>query len=64
LAKQCLDRRLPTQEKLAAEIQAVVTGREQKKIQIDWQFSIESARSKFNRHYQQVNAGNTMCSKT
>ena len=64
LAKQCLDRRIATQEKLAAEIQAVVTGREQKKIQIDWQFSIEAARSKFNRHYQQVNAGNSMCSKT
>jgi hypothetical protein len=64
LAKQCLERRIPTQEKLAAEIQAVVTGREQKKIQIDWQFSIESARSKLNRHYQQVNAGNTVCSKT
>jgi recombinational DNA repair ATPase RecF len=64
LAKQCLQRRIPTQEKLATEIQAVVTERERKKIQIDWQFSIESARSKFNRHYQQVNAGNSMCSKT
>jgi hypothetical protein len=64
LAKQCLPRRIPTQEKLATEIQAVVTERERKKIQIDWQFSIESARSKFNRHYQQVNAGNSMCSKT
>jgi recombinational DNA repair ATPase RecF len=64
LAKQCLHQRIPTQEKLAAEVQTIVAEREQKKIQIDWQFSIESARSKFNRHYQQVNAGNSMCSKT
>ena len=61
LAKQCLHRRLPTQEKLDAEIQALVTEREQKGIPIHWQFSIESARSKFSRHYQQVNAGNTAC---
>jgi DDE superfamily endonuclease len=60
LAKQCLDRRIPTQEKLQTEIQAVVAEREQKGIQIDWPFSIESARSKFSRHYQQVNAGNTV----
>jgi DDE superfamily endonuclease len=64
LAKQCLHRRLPTQEKLTAEVQALVGEREQKKIQIDWQFSIESARSKFSRHYQKVNAGNTACCKT
>ena len=61
LAKQCLHRRLPTQEKLDAEIQALVTEREQKGIPIHWQFSIESARSKFSRHYQQVNAGNVAC---
>ena len=64
LAKQCLDRRISTQEKLNAEIQAVVTEREQNNIQIDWQFSIESARSKFSRHCQQVNAGNSACFKT
>jgi DDE superfamily endonuclease len=58
LARQCLDRRIPTQEKLDAEIQAVVTEREQRGIPIDWQFSLESARTKFSRHYQQVQAGN------
>jgi DDE superfamily endonuclease len=52
LARQCLDRRIPTQEKLDAEIQAVVTEREQRGIQIDWQFSLESPRTKFSRHYQ------------
>jgi DDE superfamily endonuclease len=64
LARQCLDRRIPTQEKLDAEIQAVVTEREQRGIQIDWQFSLESARTKFSRHYQQVQAGNANCQRT
>jgi hypothetical protein len=59
-----LDRRLPTQEKLNTEIQALVTARQQKGIQIDWQFSLESARNKFGRHYHGVFAGNSECSKT
>jgi DDE superfamily endonuclease len=64
LAKQCLDRRIATQEKLDTEIQAIVREREQKAIRIDWQFSIESARSKFGRHYQQVHTGNAIYQKT
>lgn len=64
LAKQCLDRRIPTQEKLNTEIQALVTERQQKGIQIHWQFSLESARNKFSRHYQGIYAGPSGCSKT
>jgi len=64
LARQCLNRRIPTQEKLNTEIQALVTERQQKGVQICWQFSIESARNKFSRHYQQVNAENILCCKT
>jgi DDE superfamily endonuclease len=64
LAKQCLDRRIPTQEELNTEIQALVTERQQKGIQINWQFSLESARSKFSRHYQGVYAGVSVSSKT
>jgi DDE superfamily endonuclease len=63
LAKQCLARRIPTQEKLNTEIQALVTERQQQGIQIHWQFSLESARSKFSRHYQGVYAGPSGCSK-
>jgi DDE superfamily endonuclease len=62
LARQCLDRRIPTQEKLNTEIQALVTERQQRGILIDWQFSLESARSKFSRHYQGVYAGPSECS--
>jgi hypothetical protein len=64
LAKQCLDRRIATQEKLNTEIQALVTERKQQGIQINWQFSLESARNKFSRHYQGVYAGPSGCSKT
>jgi recombinational DNA repair ATPase RecF len=59
LAKQCLDRRIATQEKLNAEIQALVTEREQQGIRIHWQFSLESARNKFSRHYQGILTGNS-----
>jgi len=64
LARPCSDRRLPTQEQRTAEVQAMAAGREQKRIQIDWPFSIASARSKFRRHYRQVHAGNAPCDKT
>ncbi len=64
LARQCLQRRIPAQEMLNKEVQAVVTERQRKGLRINWQFSLESARSKFSRHYQQVNAENIVCSKT
>ena len=64
LAKQCLDRRIATQEKLNTEIQAVVTERQQKGIRIDWQFSLESARNKFSHHYHGICAGSPERSKT
>jgi hypothetical protein len=64
LAKQCLDRRIATQERLNTEIQALVTEREQQGILIHGQFSLESARNKFSRHYHGVYTGHPECSKT
>ncbi len=64
LAKQCLNRRIATRELLAQEVMAIVKEREEKAIKIDWQFSIESARSKLNRHYQQVNSDNAKYQQT
>jgi len=58
LSKQCLNRRIATQEILTQEVLAIVKEREEKAIKIDWQFSIQSARNKLNRHYQQVNSEN------
>jgi hypothetical protein len=64
LSKQCLNRRIATQEKLTGEVLSIVKEREEKAIKIDWQFSIESARTKLNRHYQKVNSGNAKYQQT
>jgi hypothetical protein len=64
IARQCLDRRIPTIEQLEKEVLALVKERDKKKIKINWQFSIESARNKLNRHYQLVNADNSQYKKT
>jgi hypothetical protein len=58
LAKQCLHRRIATKAELEREVLAIVKGREEKAIKIDWQFSLESARTKLNKHYEQVLAKN------
>src|SRR5688572_21300066 len=64
LSKQCLNRRIATQEVLTQEVLAIVNEREEKAIKIDWQFSIQSARKKLNRHYQQVNSENAKYQQT
>lgn len=64
IAKQCLHRRLATRELLTQEVMAIVKERGEKAIKIDWQFSIESARSKLNRQYQQVNSDNAKYQQT
>jgi hypothetical protein len=64
LSKQCLSRRIATKEQLEKEVTAIVKEREEKAIKIDWQFSIETARNKLNRHYQQVNAENARYKRT
>jgi DDE superfamily endonuclease len=58
ISRQCLDRRIPTQEQLEAEVLALIKERAQQKIKINWQFSIKTARTKLNSHYERVFAGN------
>jgi len=58
IARQCLDRRIATSEHLRREVLALLDDRNAKAIKIHWQFSIQSARSKFNRHYTRVNQVN------
>jgi transposase len=64
LSRQCLQRRIPTQEQLEKEVLALVKERANKEIKIHWQFSLEAARTKLNRHYQQVNADNAKYQRT
>lgn len=59
LSRQCLNRRIPTKEILEKEIYKAVKERENKKIKIEWKFSITDARKKMKRHYNKVNLENT-----
>lgn len=54
LARLCLNRRIPTMSRLEKEVLSLIKDRSDKKIKISWQFSIESARDKLNKHYQRV----------
>lgn len=64
IARQCLQRRIATKAELEREVQAIVKERARKAIKIEWQFSIENARTKLNRHYEQVHAKNVKYRKT
>ena len=64
IVRECLKRRIPTIEQLEKEVLALVKERSKKKIKIHWQFSIESARNKLNRHYRHVFADNSQYKKT
>ena len=64
IARQCLNRRIPSQEELTREVLAIVKEREEKKILIDWQFSIQKARKKLSRHYEKVNQKNEKYQET
>ncbi|MDQ3686341.1 MAG: IS630 family transposase, partial [Acidobacteriota bacterium] len=59
LSRLCLSRRIPSQAELEREVLAIVKERAAKQIKIEWQFSIEKARTKLNRHYEKVNQENS-----
>lgn len=64
LARQCLSRRIATKAELEREVLALVKEREAKAIKIEWQFSVASARTKLNRHYEAVQAENVQYKRT
>jgi hypothetical protein len=64
LARQCLHRRIPSQEMLAREVLALVKERAEKQIKINWQFPLKAAREKLNTHYKRVNTENIKHEKT
>jgi hypothetical protein len=59
LARLCLNRRIPTMEELKSEVLAIIADRAQKRIKINWQFSIETCREKLNARYSVVNDANS-----
>jgi hypothetical protein len=64
IARQCLHRRIATKAELEREVLSLVKERAAKAIKIEWQFSIASARTKLNRHYEQVQAENVRYKET
>lgn len=54
LARQCFKRRIPTIEKIEQQVLSLIKNRDKKKIKINWQFSIQTARTKMARHYQKL----------
>jgi transposase len=64
LTRLCLDRRIPTIEKLTSEVMALIEDRSQKQIKINWQFSPDKARQKLNKAYVQANEANSKFKKT
>jgi hypothetical protein len=58
ISRQCLSRRIPCMTQLEQEVQALLKQREEKQILINWQFSLETARTKLSRHYKAANEKN------
>jgi hypothetical protein len=54
IARICLSRRIASIEDLRREVETLVKEREKLEIKIEWQFSINQAREKLNRHYENV----------
>ena len=64
IARQCLDRRIATIEHLRSEVLALLEERSAKAIKIHWQFSIQAARTKLNKHYTKVHPDNEQYKET
>ena len=54
LSRQCLSRRIPEIETLSRELESIVKERNDLKIKFKWQFTVENAREKLNRHYEKA----------
>jgi transposase len=54
ISRQCLSRRIPDIETLSREIESIVKERNKLEIKVKWQFTVEKAREKLNRHYESV----------
>jgi hypothetical protein len=64
LARQCLNRRIATIETLRTEVLALLDERSRKQIKIEWQFSIQAARTTLNTHYTRVHPDNVKYKET
>ena len=51
LARQCLDRRIETREELEREVAAWEEERNERRVEVEWQFTTADARIKLRRLY-------------
>ena len=58
LARICLSRRISSIEELDREVQAIIKERNEMKVKVEWLFSIQQARQKLSRHYDEVKSKN------
>ena len=58
LSRICLSRRIPDLKALSRELEAIVEERNELKIKVKWQFTVEQARQKLGRHYEKVKSKN------
>ena len=54
LARQCLKRRIPDQEKLDAEVQAWTKNRNDEVVKVDWRFTTANDRIKLKHLYPKI----------
>jgi transposase len=64
LSRQCLNRRIPTQDELEKQVLIWAQERNQKQIKITWQFTVDKARETLNTQYVKVNPENSKYQKT
>jgi hypothetical protein len=58
ISRQCLARRIPDIKTLSDELKMIVKERNDLEIKVKWQFTVEQARTKLNRHYEAVMSKN------
>ena len=59
LSRQCLDRRIESQEKLESEALIWQKNRNLKAVKVNWSFTTEKARTKLENRYKEINKINT-----
>jgi hypothetical protein len=58
LSRQCLDRRIASQEMLEAEVLIWQKNRNLKAVKVNWSFTTEKARTKLRNRYNEINVQN------
>jgi hypothetical protein len=64
LTRLCLSGRIPTIDLLRSETLTLLEERSRKQIKINWQFSLQAARTKLNTHYTRIHPNNKKYKET